>query len=121
MIYTNYITVTDRVAAQLVKVTVERIGGIDIRLATANGTQVIAVRIARQAARQGLLPADLDQEVGEDVLHAIAATIPGRSLLSYVKSTDPWTGYLRLLPDEWKHVVNAAERQLVDQWSRIRR
>lgn len=117
MPHADYTTVTDRIAARLVKAALVRVAERDTRRITANGTQIVICRFARQAAKQGLLPADLDYEDGFDALFAITEAVPLRG----ATSTVPWTGFLPMLPDEWKHVVMAAERQLTDQWNKVRR
>jgi hypothetical protein len=99
---------TDRIAALFVKVAaatmrsdetmVNRAG----RFSSAPLHAAIA-RLAFQVAKQGLAPEDFDRPNGRDALHAIAAAIPP-------KKTNAVTSFLPL-PDEWKHVVNAAQRQ----------
>jgi hypothetical protein len=70
---------------------------------TAAPLQEAISQLAFQIATQGLEPADLDSPGGQDALHAVATAISP-------KKADAVVSFMPL-PDEWKHVVNAAYRQ----------
>jgi hypothetical protein len=61
----------------------------------------LVVWLAKQAAQQGLLPADLDSADGAAALAAIADAI---------FSGKQKTAFYETLPVEWKHVASAAQR-----------
>lgn len=121
MAHTDYTTVTDRIAGRLAKAAATRVTAADMTINrmgrfSTDGILAVAARIARQIAQQGLTPNDLDYVDGHDALFAIAAaTHVPKSV--YV----PWQQLLMSLPDEWKHVVNAAARQLAQQLRRAPR
>ena len=108
-------TLTDRIASQLIKAAASRLQSSSVRLDKAGRitadplTRVIA-QLAFQVAKQGLSPVDLDRSEGRDALAAIVSTIN-------VKHGDATMHFLLALPDEWKHVVNAAYR-LADHLAR---
>jgi hypothetical protein len=109
MVHTDYTNLTDRIARQLVKAALAHFVPSELMLDRA-GRVVGAVlhasieRLARQVAKQGLLPEDFDRLEGHEALQAIAATIPQ-------KKTATVTSFLPV-PVEWKHVVDAAKRQI---------
>lgn len=101
-------TLTDRIAALFVKVVAAAMRSdaavLDKQGRFASTALHASIsRLAFQVAKQGLAPEDFDRPNGRDALHAIAAAIPP-------KKTNAVTSFLPL-PDEWKHVVNAAYRQ----------
>jgi len=61
-------------------------------------------RIARQACQQGLQPNDLQAGDAGDALHAIAGIVKKQPV-------DP-NAALLAVSREWRHVINAAKRQL---------
>lgn len=121
MAHADYTTVTDRIAARLAKAALTRVTAADMTVSrvgrfSADGILTVVARIARQIAQQGLSPDDLDHADGHDALFAIAAAAP------IPKSTYvPWQQQLTLMPDDWKHVVNAAARQVERQLRQAQR
>jgi len=99
---------TDRVATQLMKAAVGRLQSSSMQIDKRGNLSAEPLRraisqLAFQVAKQGLSPVDLDRPEGVDALHAIVSAIPP-------KQTEAVVSFLPL-PDEWKHVVNAAYRQ----------
>lgn len=108
---------TDRVATQLFKAAVTRLQSSSMRLdkqgrLSAEPLQRAIAQLAFQVVKQGLSPDDLDRPEGIDALHAIVAAIPP-------KQTEAVVSFLPL-PDEWKHVVNAAYRQAAQLARQVR-
>lgn len=111
-------TLTDRIATQLMKAAVTRLQSSSMRLdkrgnITSAPLQAAISQLAFQVAKQGLSPTDFDRPDGIDALHAIVAAIPP-------KQTEAVVSFLPL-PDEWKHVVNAAYRQADHLMQQVRK
>jgi hypothetical protein len=106
----GYANPTDRVAAACIAAVKPWCVKFEADLvqfkALANPAQYLGqlvVRLARQAAFQGLLPLDLDGANGTVALGAIADAI---------FSGKHKTAFFATLPVEWKHVAGAAQRIL---------
>jgi len=99
---------TDRIAMQMFRVATGHLQNESIMLNKAGRVVPSTVlqsgvyQLAFQLAKQGLAPSDLDRPEGRDALEAVASTIFPKRLTTVIS--------LVRLPDEWKHVVNAAHR-----------
>lgn len=110
-------TLTDRVALRLLKAAAQRLQSSSVQLdkagrLTSAPLQSAISQLAFQVAKQGLAPEDLDRSEGQDALHAIATAVQ-------LKKANTVVNFMPL-PDEWKHVVNAAYRQAETFVSHIR-
>jgi len=116
MSHTDYTNLTDRIANRLVKAALAYAKPDEMAITRAGrifGAPLHAAieRLARQVAAQGLLPADLDRPEGHDALFAVAAAV----------ATKKTTAHFLSLPVEWKHVVDAAKRQIDLELQRAQR
>jgi hypothetical protein len=110
--HVGYINATDRVAAACIAAVKPWFAkfesdliALESRADPTSRTSDLVVRLARQAAHQGLAPADLDTPNGTAALAAIAdAIFSGKKKPAFYAT----------LPPEWKHVVGAAQR-IVDR------
>jgi len=99
---------TDRIAMQLLHATTGYLRGSSLQLDKAGRAVPSPVlqsgmfQLASQLAKQGLSPGDLDRPEGREALEAIASTIIPKKMTAVIT--------LLSLPDEWRHVVNAAYR-----------
>jgi len=101
-------TLTDRVASQLLRAVADRLRSGSVQFdkrgnLTAEPLRVGVAQLASQVAQQGLTPADFDRPEGRDAFDAIVTAIS-------IKKPGAVASYFLPLPDEWKHVVNAACR-----------
>jgi hypothetical protein len=99
---------TDRIAMQLFRATTGYLQSASLQLDKAGravpsaSLQSGMFQLAFQLAKQGLSPSDLDRPEGREALEAIASTVVLKKAAIVVT--------LLALPDEWRHVVNAAYR-----------
>lgn len=107
---TNYINVTDRVAAAVIEAARPWFAKLDFdigypeRSRDHSGPRAQAVlRLIRQIAKQGLSPSDCDSAEGAAAFRAIAdAIFSGKTQTAFHAS----------MTVEWKHVYEAARRIL---------
>ena len=103
----GYVNPTDRIAAACIAAVKPWRAKFDTDLAASRViiadsiTGKLVIRLVRQAARQGLSPADLDHENGTAALAAIAdAIFSGKTKAAFYAA----------LPNEWKRIIGAAQR-----------
>jgi hypothetical protein len=109
------LTTTDRVAAKLVT-TAREIHGHDYHSTRdAPRIGVIVEGIARQLHKQGLHPIALDSQDGLDALSAVAIAMRAAILKAPVQNATKISAFSSGavgLSVEWRHVIDAAIRQV---------
>lgn len=116
----DYVSQTDRIAAVCIAVSrvwIAKFKRQEAPLAVAGPVQHmhdLVLRLVKQLARQGLMPADVDNPDGIAAIGAVADAVFGELRPRTQQSTWQLQGNVIMisLPDEWRHVGASIARML---------